>query len=224
MAAVAVALIGFTACNKTDQGKGEQTPVSEAKEFLVSAGMKDYSNWTYVNLKTGQTETHRDFSAWNYFKMGKEGPVLVKTEPAKGKITDVKIEWHIAIHPKAIRTNETEAAVSNDTDIKTAKVPAAGSFVKDGEVKNKLITDLSGMMSGGPIGFASVAKGNEVLTKWVKKTPTGEHGKATYELSDKVFFVKCKDGSLVKVKFTDYRNAEGSVGFCRFKALEVKGK
>ena len=222
--ATAVAVIlSFGACDKKNPEK-PVAPASGANEFLVKAN--DYSNWTYVNLKTGQTETHRDFSDWNYYKVDMQNGTkeFVRKENAKGSLSDVKIEWHIAIHPKAIRTNDTEAAISESTDLKTATVPVSG-FVKDGELKDNLIVDLSGMMSGLPIGYAASAKGNKVLNKWLKKTPVqGEHGKYTYELSDKVFFVKCKDGSLVKIKFADYRNAEGEKGFCKFSSLPVVQK
>ena len=222
--AIATALaviVSFGACNKKNVEKPVTPKSPEVKEFLVK--VDNYSDWTYVNLKTGQTETHRDFSDWNYYKvdMNTGKKELVRTEKAQGSLADVKIEWHIAIHPKTIRTNDTEAFVSESKDLNTATVPEK-AFTKDGELKNQLIVDLSGMMSGKPIGYAASAKGNSVLNKWLKKVPVqGEHGKYTYELNENVFFVKCKDGSLVKIKFSDYRNAEGEKGYCKFSSLPV---
>ena len=53
-----------------------------------------YDKWTYVNLKTGETEIHPDTSEWIYT----DGSV---SEP-KAKET-IGIEWHIAIHRYEIK-------------------------------------------------------------------------------------------------------------------------
>lgn len=221
IAALVVAALSFASCDKLKTDVPVPSP--EAKELLIKAGRDDYQNWTYVNLKTGETETHRDFSAWNYYEGTGDKKTLKKTEAAKGSLSDVKIEWHIAIHPRAIRTNELEAVITKDTDLSAAKIPSEG-FVKDLEIKDKLLVDMSGMMKG-IVGYASSAKANEALSKWLKRTPVpGEHGKYNFELNKNVFVVKCKDDSYAKVKFTDYRNAEGNPGFCKFSSIFVPKK
>lgn len=218
IAAVVVAALNLASCDKLK--KDVPTLSLKTKDFFINAGRNDYQNWTYVNSKTGETETHRDFSDWNYYNGMGEKKTFVKTEKARGSLSDVKIEWHIAIHPKAIRTNETEAVITKDTDLSAAKLPSE-DFVKDVELKNELLVDMSEMMSG-IVGYASSAKSNEALSKWLKRTPVpGEHGKYNFELNKNVFVVKCKDGSYAKVKFTDYRDVEGNPGFCKFSSIFV---
>ena len=89
----AIGLLG-AACSD-DDNKGSQwgDGVGGTKTNLdVSA----YDKWTYVNLKTGETEIHLDTSEWIYTDGSVSEPKVKET---------IGIEWHIAIHRYEIKTN-----------------------------------------------------------------------------------------------------------------------
>ena len=54
-----------------------------------------YDKWTYVNLKTGETEIHLDTSEWIYTDGSVSEPKVKET---------IGIEWHIAIHRYEIKS------------------------------------------------------------------------------------------------------------------------
>ncbi len=204
MALVALGL-AFVGCDKKDDVKKETVKKSKTIDATK------YDVWTYINLETGQTETHRDFSAWNIIKKGK----LIETIPAKGSEADIKIKWHTAIHRFDIRTNNGEAVATAEKEIKNVKTLPTTGYEADKIVENKVITEPSQMMAG-QIGYASKSNLNKVLDGWVIKTPTGTMPPFKYSLSELVYVVKFKDGSHAKLKFTGYQNAEEKTGHVSF--------
>lgn len=102
LALVALSL-AFVGCDKKDD-------VKETIKKSKTIDATKYEMWTYVNLETGQMETHRDFSEWHVMEKGK----LLETIPAKGSEADIKIKWHIAIHRFDIRTNEGETIATKE--------------------------------------------------------------------------------------------------------------
>lgn len=205
--------VAFVGCDKKDDVKKET--VKKTKKIDATK----YDMWTYINLETGQTETHRDFNEWTYFKTvfenKKKKVVKDKVVPAQGSEADIKIKWHIAIHRYDIRTNNGEAVATQEKDFNKVKTLPTMGYKADKVVENKILTDMSQMMSY-TMGYASKCYVNEVLNGWLISTPTGTMPPYTYELSNLVYVVKFKDGSHAKLKFTDYTNEEEKKGFVTF--------
>ena len=157
----AIGLLG-AACSD-DDNKGSQwgDGVGGTKTNLdVSA----YDKWTYVNLKTGETEIHPDTSEWIYT----DGSV---SEP-KAKET-IGIEWHIAIHRYEIKTNGSMVFDTEKTNMNEITELPEGDYKADENITNEdeeyaIITDMSKMMQGN-VGYAKTATVNKVLCSWVKR-------------------------------------------------------
>ena len=163
-----------------------------------------YEMWTYVNLETGQTETHRDFSEWHVMEKGK----LLETIPAKGSEADIKIKWHIAIHRFDIRTNNGEAVDTKQTEFSKVIGLPTGDYKKDMEVKDKVIVGFNRAdMMKRKFTVAGIAKVNPELNKWMNVDMSTMP--PTYTMSNLVYVVKFKDGSYAKIKFTDATDATG---------------
>ena len=206
-------MLALMACSMTmmvgcGDDKPEPTPTpgnTVAKKMTVDA--TNYADWTYINLETGQTEVHRDFSEWVYFKGMKRDSVVNRT-PGKGSESDVKIKWHIAIHRFEVKTNAGEAVATTETDLdKVTTLPTAG-YKTDTLVRKRVSTDMSKMMQD-IVGYADEETLNATLGGWLILTPTGTMPPYTYKLSEKVYVVKFKSGANAKLKFTDYSDATG---------------
>ena len=205
-------MLALVVCSMMMVGCGEDKPEPKptpgktvAKKMTVDAS--NYANWTYINLETGQTEVHRDFSEWVYFKGMKRDSVVNRTD-AQGSEADVKIKWHIAIHRFEIKTNGAEAVATTETELdKVTTLPTDG-YKPDAMVQDRLITDMSKMQQG-LVGYAAKSTINATLGGWLIRTPTGTMPPYTYKLSEKVYVAKFKDGASVKLKFTDYSDATG---------------
>lgn len=170
-----------------------------------------YDTWTYVNLKTGKTQTIRDFSAWNYLINNN----VVETVAAQGSEDDITIDWHIAIHRYDIRTNGGSAVATTSKVMSEVTSLPTGGYKEDETVENKLIIDMANMMAG-KIGYAATAKMNPVLCEWLTKTATGTMPPYIYEPTNLIYVLKNSDGSYAKLKFTDNTNAEGKSGYVTF--------
>ena len=201
LALVALSL-AFVGCDKKDD-------VKETIKKSKTIDATKYEMWTYVNLETGQTETHRDFSEWHVMEKGK----LLETIPAKGSEADIKIKWHIAIHRFDIRTNEGEAIATKETEFSKVTGLPAGDYKKDVEIKDKMLVgfNMADMMKS-KFTVAGMAKVNLVLKTWIVENPMGK----APVLSKSVFVVKFKDGSYAKIKFTDATNDKQEKGHVSF--------
>ncbi|WP_449188919.1 HmuY family protein [Tannerella forsythia] len=201
LALVALSL-AFVGCDKKDD-------VKETIKKSKTIDATKYEMWTYVNLETGQTETHRDFSEWHVMEKGK----LLETIPAKGLEADIKIKWHIAIHRFDIRTNEGEAIATKETEFSKVTGLPAGDYKKDMEIKDKILVgfNMADMMKS-KFTVAGMAKVNPVLKTWIVENPMGK----VPVLSKSVFVVKFKDGSYAKIKFTDATNDKQEKGHVSF--------
>ena len=189
----------------------DEPQVKDPVKKTQTVDATNYANWTYINLETGETQTLRDFNRWNYFSKGK----LVETKEAQGSEKDITIKWHIAIHYLDIRTNNGQAIATTETEFsKVTEIPATG-YTADEIIKNKLYTDMSGMMKG-KIGVTETAKLNPVLCKWVKATPTNSMPPYIYEPTKLIYVVKFLDGSYAKLQFTNHQNNTGKVGHVTF--------
>ena len=203
-------MLALMACSMTmmvgcgdDKPEPKPTPGKTlAKKMTVDA--TNYADWTYINLETGETEVHRDFSSWTSYK----SDTVISHTPAKGSEADVKIKWHIAIHRFDVKTNGAEAVATTETELdKVTSLPTAG-YKTDTLVRKRVITDMSKMMQG-IVGYADEETLNATLGGWLILTPTGTMPPYTYKLSGKVYVVKFKSGANAKLKFTDYSDATG---------------
>lgn len=203
--ALSLGLLLLSSCDKKDTPEVKK----EGKELTVTLDKRfeDYSDWVYVDLKSGKQERHRDFSKWNYYKPDATNMAeahgansigtFVKSEDAKGSIADVKIDWDIALHLDNVGTNGLSALETNETELsKVVSLPTDVAFEEDIVVKDKILVDLSGMMNGSGIGYSAEAKVNPALEKAVFKTSMTD-----FKDSNKVYLIKLKSGKHIKIKF-----------------------
>ena len=88
-----------TACAYTNHFIDEEDePNSYAK--IVDINASPYNSWIYINLQTGETETHPDYNPWIYSSDGSIREAQVPEE--------ITIDWHIAIHRYEFKTNGAE--------------------------------------------------------------------------------------------------------------------
>lgn len=177
----------------------------------MTVDVSDYSKWTYINLKTGEMQTLRDFNAWNYIFNG----AVDSTTTAQGSENDITIDWHIAIHRYDIRTNGGAAVATTETTMGNVTTMPTSGYASDETVENTIVTDMARMMTG-IVGYAATAQKSQTLSAWLTKTPTGTMPPYTYEPTNLIYVVKCSDGNYAKLKFTDYQNSEGTSGYVTF--------
>ena len=202
---LAMALLALFTTSCSDDDDEPKLPTSEGvKEMTVSTA--DYSEWIYINLKTGETQSATVAGPWKY--IGGEDEVMDEKNPdMKGS---VPANWDIAVHYYEIRTNEGMAVATTATDFaQVTELPATG-WESDKAVKAEdqtIIVDMKNMMKG-QVGYADGVI-NPVLCKWVTKTPTGSMPPYTYDVTKNVYVVKCKDGNWAKLKFSDRLDGDG---------------
>lgn len=202
------AAVCATACDKENT---TDRPAPSPVQSTMTVNASDYGTWTYIDLKTGKTQTLRDFSPWNYLSKG----TVVSTTPAQGSQADITIDWQIAIHRYDIQTNGGAALATTEKEMdKVTAFPESG-YTEDVTVENTIVTDMSGMMDN-KIGYAATGKQNNVLNQWLTKTATGAMPPYVYEPTNLIYVVKCKDGSYAKLKFTDYSNDANKSGYVTF--------
>ena len=209
MAALALFATVATGCSDDDDPVVDTPSVDDSssqgvKEMTVSTS--DYSLWTYINLKTGETQTATVAGPWKY--IGGENEVLEEKDPEiKGT---VPAEWDIAFHYYEIRTNNSQAVVTDAKELAAVKELPATGWESDKAVKaedQEIIVDMKNMMQG-KVGYADGII-NPALCKWVTETPTGSMPPTIYTVTDNVYVVKCKDGNWAKLKFTDKLDGNG---------------
>lgn len=185
-----------------------EDPQEETEIQTITVKAVNYNNWTYINLETGEMQSLRDFSAWNYW----DEDSIVSTTPAQGSEADIPMDWHIAIHRYDIRTNGGSVVNTGITDMESlAEWPATG-YEADTTLSNALCMDLTQMMDG-IIGYAETSKINKVLTSTIIRTPTNSMPPTIYSASKEVCVLKCKDGGLVKIQITDTYSDTGASGY-----------
>lgn len=201
LAMAALALLS-TGCSDDDEPKVPES--THVKEMTVSTA--DYSVWTYINLKTGETQTSTVEGPWKY--ISGENEVLEEKNPEiEGS---VPAEWDLAFHYYEIRTNGGQALATTAKNLAdVTELPATG-WESDVTVKaedQSIIVDMKHMMDG-KVGYANGVV-NPVLCKWVTKTPTGSMPPTIYTVTDNVYLVKTKNGNWAKLKFLDKLDGNG---------------
>ena len=201
---LAMALMALLATGCSDDDEPKLPTTEGVKTMTVSTA--DYSVWTYINLKTGATQTATVEGPWKY--IGGDNEVLSESNPEiKGS---VPAEWDLAFHYYEIRTNGGQAVVTNSKELaEVTELPATG-WTSDVTVKAEdqdIIVDMKNMMKG-QVGYAGGLV-NPTLCKWVTKTPTGSMPPTIYTVTENIYVVKLQNGNWVKLKFLDKLDGDG---------------
>lgn len=180
-----------------------------------------------------------DHTVWKYFSFTKDGLVEVSN------FSNDK-SWDLAFHRYDFRTNSGESGVGKGGAYITSETDLSASIEKvsdDKFVVDEKSLALMQLSMGG--GTGHVMKWEEVPTntlisvKYKKQdggfafTPSGMPIKEKEQtalikqdlsqmppvvtLSDKVFLIRCADGSVAKVKVVDYQDSKKVTGHIKFR-------
>lgn len=164
----------------------EKKEDTNAQTLTVDA--TDYAQWVYVNLKDGKTQT-----------------VTMEGSDDESKVT---IDWQIAIHRYTeIKTNGGSVVQTDMTDMsKVTEIPASG-YTADETGQQVLIKFIM-----PPTEDCYVTTHYNTLMKWTE----GSAMAGTLATTNKVFVLKCKDGTYAKLQFNDFANADNVKGHVTF--------
>ncbi len=213
------AVLCTAACEYTNHFIDEEELDADNDEIssITDMVLSGYTDWIYINLKTGETETHADASEWIYPYDGSLREAVTADE--------ITIDWHIAAHRYEFKTNGASVLNTGETDITavtqlpegnyTADVVAAyeNEYAADGYL---LTMDMSGMMSGN-IGYAHYPVINRVLCDGITRTATGSMPPTIYGTTGEVFALSWSDGSWAALQITSTYSSSGSSGYLSFK-------
>lgn len=194
---IIVLSLGLTSCDGIfdgiydDEVPAEKTGMTTG---VLSINASAYSQWVYINF--------HDKSFVN---------VDIITDSITGKTSiDEPKEWDIAIHKFQIKTNNGAAIETEYTslvELKAAKQLPDSTFEPDTWYESKVITDLSGMMSGNINYCPSYV--NDVVGRWISSSGMPP----TYTTTNKVYVIRLADGSDVALHFDSYMNNDGTKGY-----------
>lgn len=164
----------------------EKKEDTNAQTLTVDA--TDYAQWVYVNLKDGKTQT-----------------VTMEGSDDESKVT---IDWQIAIHRYTeIKTNGGSVVQTDMTDMsKVTEIPASG-YTADETGQQVLIKFIM-----PPTEDCYVTTHCNTIMKWTE----GSAMAGTLATTNKVFVLKCKDGTYAKLQFNDFANADNVKGHVTF--------
>lgn len=227
----AFAALLFVSCDKDEAnnekpqptpsvpGQNNSAKVLEVKQLGMSAGEGGYANWTYVNLTTGEHETHPDFGTWTYVNT-RTGETTTKA--AEGSIDDVKIKWDIAFRYNLIRTNNGSARALTATELSQVK-PAdlEGTFTPDSIAKgrDRVMVDFSKMVQG-ILTYTTNDVRNPVLSSTYVRS--GQMPNIVYTPKPNVVAVRTSDNRTFLLKFKDFTNNATTNGYYTFDAVKAR--
>lgn len=227
----AMAALTLAACDKDEPNKPQPTPkplpgqVQQTGKVLTvkSVGMTTrngaYANWTYVNLATGEHETHPDFGTWTYINTNTKE---VTTEKKAGSLDDVKIKWDLAFRYNMIRTNNGATkllAATEFNEVKTADMANISVVDTIATGKDRVMVDFANMVKG-ILTYTSNDVRNPVLSTMFKRK--GQMPNISYEPKPNVVALRTNDGRHFLLKFKGFTNNAGDNGFYTFDAVPVK--
>ncbi len=228
----AMAALTLAACDKDENNiKPQPTPkplpgqvqqtgkVVTVKNVGMTPGHGAYANWTYVNLATGEHETHPDFGTWTYINTKTKE---VTTEKKAGSLDDVKIKWDLAFRYNMIRTNNGATkllAATEFNEVKTAEMANISVVDTIATGKDRVMVDFANMMNG-ILTYTSNDVRNPVLSTMFKRK--GQMPNISYEAKPNVVALRTKDGRHFLLKFKGFTNNAGDNGFYTFDAVPVK--
>ena len=166
----------------------------------------------------GETGTYTmnatSLDTWVYFSIANGDTVAVTDNGISA--TPASTDWDIAFHGKDVRVNCGASGTGQGGVLMTDKADLdAVTSVPDGNfVVDIAVTALDSVIGTGKMGAPYVSSSyNSELSKWMNfrlyddagnlLMPPGEKN---YQMSDKVFIVRCANGRYAKLKFTDYSN------------------
>lgn len=194
---IIVLSLGLTSCDGMfDAIYDEEVPALKPgmTTGLLSINASSYSQWVYI-----------DFHSKSFVN------VDIITDSITGDITvEEPKEWDIAIHKFQVKTNNGSAIETEYTslsDLKAAKHLPDSIFRSDTWYESKVITDLSGMMSGNVKYCPSNV--NDVVGRWISSSGMPP----TYTTSGKVYVIRLADGSDVALHFDNYMSNDGTKGY-----------
>lgn len=164
----------------------EKKEETNAQTLTVDA--TDYAQWVYVNLKDGKTQT-----------------VTMEGSDDESKVT---IDWQIAIHRYTeVKTNGGSVVQTDMTDMsKVTEIPTSG-YTADENGQQILIK-----FTMPPTEDCYVTTHCNTIMKWTE----GSAMAGTLATTNKVFVLKCKDGTYAKLQFNDFANADNVKGHVTF--------
>lgn len=229
----AVATLTLAACDKDEVNNKKDNPtpmpvpgqvqqtakVVTVKNVGMTPGNGAYANWTYVNLATGEHETHPDFGTWTYINTKTKE---VTTEKKAGSLDDVKIKWDLAFRYNMIRTNNGATkllAATEFNEVKTADMANISVVDTIATGKDRVMVDFANMMNG-ILTYTSNDVRNPVLSTMF--TRKGQMPNISYEPKPNVVALRTNDGRHFLLKFKGFTNNAGTNGFYTFDAVAVK--
>lgn len=223
---LAVACVA-TACSYTNHFLPEDESEEEIPEELPYGKLDNvkvsaYDTWTYINLKTGETETHPDATEWIYSGTGN----LREAQQAE----PIGIEWHVAVHRYEFKTNGATVLNTGTTDMDAVSTLPEGTYTADEvapyeteSVKETggyvLSMDLAGMMDGS-VGYAHNPVINRPLCDGITRTATGTMPPTVYDTTKAVFVLKWADGNWAKLQLTS--TSHTSTGVTHYLSFNYK--
>ncbi len=167
-----------------------------------------YTNWVYVNLKDGTSETHEvGYDRLVYYDgSGEEAVWEYRHVALEATMPD---EWTFALHRYDCKSNggsayETESESLSDFRAAVEEgylsTITEDMFIEDEE--SMISIDMSGMMSS-ILGYAETLLNTE-LGKWMYIDTSNMP--PDYYTSDKVYLLKDSEGVISAVIFTGYSN------------------
>lgn len=145
------------------------------------------------------------YNKWVYFSFSK-GNVVTVDDPEND------LNWDMALHRYDVKLNGGTSGKGQGAAIETSAKSLS-------DVKNipteGYVVDVMGQvnMTGMPPVYEEHSMNTEV-SKWMK-LDTSEMP-PSYTMSGLVYILKCADGKIVKVKFTDYTNDLGATAHITF--------
>lgn len=203
-----------TACSYSNYfvDEEEEEEETDAYSTLSNVNISAYDTWTYINLITGETETHPDATEWIYSGTGE----IREAQTAE----EITIDWHVAVHRYEFKTNGASVLNTGLTDITSVTSLPSGTYTADeiapyetesvAENGYVLSMDLSGMMDGN-VGYAHNPTINRTLCDGITRTATGSMPPYVYSTTAQVFALQWTDGSWATFQVTHTANTSTSV-------------
>ncbi|WP_294531490.1 HmuY family protein [uncultured Bacteroides sp.] len=162
----------------------DEKKVNDPKTQTLTVDATKYNQWVYVNLKDGKTQT-----------------VTMDGKDDESKVT---IDWQIALHRYTeVKTNGGSVVQTAETSMDKVTEAPAGGYTADSDGQRILVK-----FSMPPTDDCFVTTHCNTVMKWTE----GSAMDGTLATTNKVFVLKCKDGSVAKLQFTDYANSDNVKG------------
>ncbi len=188
---------GMTSCDGMFDGiyDDEVPAVETGMQFgQLTVDATSYGQWVYIDFHNKTIQN-----------------VDITTDSVSGTANFIEPdEWDIAIHRFQVKTNNgsaIETVYASIDDLKKAGHLPDSTFLPDTWYDKKVITDLSGMMSGNIKYCPSYV--NDVVGRWI----TSSGMPPTYTTSDKVYVIRLSDDSYAAIHFDSYMDNEGTKGY-----------